>query len=120
MAKSIQGDQENLLQSKSKLKKRKYRKPNFPPKTKKRDRVESGLHNNAPKRVTMHIVAAVKIAKVKGFHSEPKRGEDNHNGAPKRVTRPAGITIVGAEALSFRPEKSLHVSREISRPSPSS
>jgi hypothetical protein len=79
-----------------------------------------GLHDNAPKRVTTLCVAATETMKVKGFHPEPKHGEDNHNDAPKRVMTPTGIAAIGAKTLSFRSEKSLHRSRELSRPLPPS
>jgi hypothetical protein len=52
------------------------------------------------------LCAAATETEVKGFHPEPKRGQDSHNDAPKRVTTPVGIAAVGAEALSFRLEKS--------------
>jgi hypothetical protein len=61
--------------------------------------VKSELHNNAPKRVMMHIAAAVETVKVKGFHPKPKCGEDSHNYAPKRVTTHAGIAIIGTQPL---------------------
>ena len=37
-------------------------------------------------------------------HPKPHHREGARNGAPKRVTTPAGITIVGAEALGSHPE----------------
>jgi hypothetical protein len=59
----------------------------------------------------MQHAAAIETAMVKGFHPELWRGEGNHNNALKRVTTPAGIAVVGAEALSFRPEKPSHRSQ---------
>jgi hypothetical protein len=69
-AEPIQGGEENLLQSRSKISKRKYGKPKLA-KTMKRDRVEPGLHNDAPKRVTTYCATVVETPKVKGFHPEP-------------------------------------------------
>jgi hypothetical protein len=66
--------------------------------------------------VTTHSTAVTETAKVKGFHPEPKRGDDNNNEAFKRVTTSAGIAAINAKALSFFSEKSSQRSRELSRP----
>jgi hypothetical protein len=82
-----------------------------PPVTSNQDRVELELHDYAPKSARTHHAAATKASTVKDFHIEPWRGEVNQNDTLKRVITPAGITAVGAEALSFRPENPSHHSQ---------
>jgi hypothetical protein len=64
----IQGGEENLLQSISKIKKGKHKKTKTK-KTKKRNRVVSGFHDDAPKRVTTQSAAAIETAR--SFHPKP-------------------------------------------------
>jgi hypothetical protein len=66
MAEPIQGDEENLLQSRSKIKKIKHRKTK-PMKTMRRYEVVSGLHDDATKRATTHSTAAIETASSRVF-----------------------------------------------------
>jgi hypothetical protein len=67
-AEPIQGGEENLLQSRSKIKQKKNTENlNLPLETDARNQVESGLHNDAPKRVTTQRAAADETARSKVF-----------------------------------------------------
>jgi hypothetical protein len=66
--KPIQCGEENLLESRSKKNEKEHREPKVATKTlTRRTRVESGLHNDAPKRETTQCVAAVETTRSRGF-----------------------------------------------------
>jgi hypothetical protein len=74
-AEPIQGGEENLLQSRSKIKQKKNTENlNLPLETVARNQVESGLHNDAPKRVTTQRAAAVETVRSKAFTRSPTTG----------------------------------------------
>jgi hypothetical protein len=59
-----------------------------------------------PKRVTTQGAAVVETGRSRVFTRSHIAGRITTTTPPKRVTTPAGVATVGAEALSFRPEKS--------------
>jgi hypothetical protein len=66
--------------------------------------VESGLRDDAPKRVTTDNAAAVETTRSRVFTRSRSTGRITTPTPPKRVTTPTGIAAAGAE---LSPEKIL-------------
>jgi hypothetical protein len=84
----------------------------------KRYRVITGLHNDAPKRVTRVSAPAIETVRLRVFTSSRSAGRITTTTPPWLLRHPQGITTVCTDALSFHPEKSLHRSQKLSHRCP--
>jgi hypothetical protein len=95
MAKPIQGGEENLLQNKPKIEKKKTRKnQNLPPKILKRYQVVSGLHDDTPKRVTTHSAAIVETARSRLFTRSRSVGRITTTALPRALRHPQASSLL--------------------------